>query len=397
MAQTAPLLSAAPERAERALLPDLVRAVALIGIAVVNVQLFAFPMEAGLFGAPSAAPVDHTAHFAMAWLFAGKFYALFSLMFGASFFYQARAAERAGRRFPGEQARRLTGLGLIGLGHAIFLFSGDILVTYALLGALLYTMRDNTDKALLRNAVGFILLNLLILFALAGVLWGVEVAKPGLMVGKLAEGKAAARAAFGEGSFFDAAIYRASTYANVLPGVLVSQGASTLGYFCIGLVFARRGWMADPQAPVWSRARWIALPVGLLLALPGGFLYVEGGSALSGMTMAGLALLFLAAPLQALGYAGWLAAAARTTGPIVRFFARAGQASLSAYLLQSVILGFVYSNWGLGLYEGLTAAPLIASGAAAGLASIVFASLWMARFERGPVEMAFRAWTYRAS
>lgn len=397
MSDTSPVQAKLPAASERAVLPDLVRAVALIGIAIVNVQIFAYPMEISLFGEASAAPADSAAHFAMAWLFAGKFYALFSLMFGASFFFQSRAAERAGRAFPAEQTRRLIGLGLIGLAHALFLFSGDILVTYALLGGLLFTLRGSETKGLVRNAIGFIALNILIILGLAGLFWGLELAKPDLMLSKLADGKEAARAAFAEGGFIDAFIYRASTYAGVLPGVLVSQGASTLGYFCLGLVFAREGWIADPDAKVWRRARTMFLPIGLLIGLPGAWLYMEGGSTLSGLTMLGLALIFIAAPLQALGYAGWLAAASRQPGPIVRFLARAGQASLTAYLLQSVVMSFIFSNWGLGLYEGMTAAPAIATGAATGVASIIFASLWMARFSRGPVEMLFRAWTYRSS
>lgn len=385
-----------PVASERALLPDLVRAVALVGIAIVNVQIFAYPMEITLFGEASATPIDHTAHFAMAWLFAGKFYALFSLMFGASFFFQAEAAERAGRAFPAEQARRLVGLGLIGLLHALFLFSGDILVTYALLGALLFTLRNSETKGLVRNAIGFIALNILIILGMAGLFWSLELVKPDLMLSKLADGKEAARAAFAEGGFFDAFVYRATTYAGVLPGVLISQGASTLGYFCLGLVFARKGWITDPDARIWQRARTVFLPIGLVVGLPGAWLYVEGGSSLSGLTMAGVALMFLAAPLQALGYAGWLANIARRPSAIVRFLARAGQASLTAYLLQSVIMSFIFSNWGLGLYEGMTAAPAIAAGAASGMASIIFASLWMSRFSRGPIEMLFRAWTYRS-
>lgn len=378
-------------------MPDLVRAFALIGIAVVNVQIFSYPLEEGFTGAASAGSLDKGAYFAVAWLFLAKFYALFSLMFGASLSYQESAAERHGRAFGREQMRRLTGLGTIGLAHAIFLFSGDILVTYALLGALLLTMRGFSPKTLIRAGIGFIALNTVILAVAGGLLSLVEMAKPGLMATELATAGEAARAAFGAGTFLDAAQHRAMNYAGVLFGVLVSQGASTFGYFCMGLAFARLGWIADPDARIWSLARRYLLPLGLLTGLPGAWLYVTSDLVVSGQLLFGMVLLFIGAPLLALGYAGLLALVARRAGAIVRFLARAGRASLSAYLLQSLLLSFLFHNWGLGLYASLPAAPVIAIGAAAGLASIVCASLWMKRFGRGPVEILFRAWTYRSA
>lgn len=384
----------AGQPAERALLPDLVRAVALIGIAVVNVQLFAWPLETGLYSDATASPPDRTAHFTVAWLAQAKFYALFSLMFGASLFYQEAAAARSGREFGPEQLRRLTGLGVIGLIHAIFLFSGDILVTYALLGALLLAVRGQSNRRLTILAVGFIAANILVLLAFAGMFAALDTFKPGFLNAKMATAGKEALAAFGTGGFLEAALYRLEHYSEVLPGILFGQGISTFGYFCIGLALARDGSIADPAAPVWSRARRWFLPAGLVLALPGAWLFIQGETAASPVVMLGLALIFLAAPLQALGYAGWLAAAAARPRALTRFVARAGQASLSAYLLQSVLMSFVFLDFGLGLYAHLTALPLTLIGLSAGFASIVFTSLWMARFTRGPVEMVFRAWTY---
>lgn len=110
--------------------------------------------------------------------------------------------------------------------------------------------------------------------------------------------------------------------------------------------------------------------------------------------MLAVAILFLAAPLQALGYAGLLAGLARRPGVLVRFLSRAGQASLTAYLLQSLIMTTVFSGWGFGLYGQLPAAQVILVGAGTALFTIVTTAIWMSLFKRGPVESAFRAWTY---
>jgi len=378
----------------REILPDLVRAVALMGIAVVNSMVFAYPLEAGPYGEPSEGALNAASAGGVFWLAAGKFYALFSLMFGASVFYQQAAAERAGADFNRRQTRRLIGLGVLGLIHYVFFFLGDILVTYAVLGALLLTMLGKPQASLIRWGLILIAIQVLILLALAGMFAGLEAVKPGFLGTKMLKSVEETLVVMGSGNFLEQAAFRALSYSEVLPGVLMSQGIATFGYFCIGLAFARSGWIADPTAQIWSRARLVCLPLGLLIGGVGAWFVMEAESGYGGMALFGMAILFLAAPGQALGYAGLLAALAQKPGAIVRFISKAGQASLTAYLLQSVIMTVVFSGWGLGLYGQLPAAQVIAIGAATALVSILFAATWMSLFKRGPVEIAFRAWTY---
>ncbi|MEO0816963.1 MAG: DUF418 domain-containing protein [Pseudomonadota bacterium] len=380
--------------AQRQILPDLVRAVALMGIAVVNSTVFAYPMETGLFGAPSSGAVNLGSAYGMYWLAAGKFYALFSLMFGVSLFYQMGAADRADANFSRRQTRRLIGLGLIGLIHYTFFFLGDILVTYALLGALLLTQINASEKTLIRIGVGFILLQVLVLLAFAGLFAGIEAIKPGLMAKKMSLSLDGAVEAFSTGSFLDQALFRISSYADILPSVLMSQGVATFGYFCLGLAFARKGWISDPSAAIWSRARLIFLPIGLLVGAAGAWLVLQADNGFDAMMMLGMAVMFLAAPAQSLGYAGLLAGLAKRPGPLVTFVSKAGQASMTAYLAQSVIMTSVFSGWGFGLYSQLPAAQVIAIGAGTALFTILATATWMCFFKRGPVETLFRAWTY---
>ncbi|MEM9740562.1 MAG: DUF418 domain-containing protein [Pseudomonadota bacterium] len=378
----------------REVLPDLVRAAALMGIAVVNSTVFAYPMEQGVYGEPSVGTVNYGAAYGMFWLAAGKFYALFSLMFGASLFYQIGAADRSDADFTRRQTRRLVGLGIIGLVHYILFFLGDILVTYALLGALLLTQIKSSDKALIRLGIGLILLQVLVLLGFSGLFAAMEAFKPGLVASKMGPSMDGAMEAFSSERFIDPAVFRISSYADLLPGVLLSQGIATFGYFCLGLAFARKGWISDPSAAIWARSRSVFLPLGLILGGIGAWLVTQAQSGFDGMAMLGLAVLFLAAPGQSLGYAGLLAALAKNPGPIVSFISKAGSASLTAYLLQSVIMATVFSGWGLGFYGQLPAAQVIGVGVATGLATILATALWMSVFKRGPVETVFRAWTY---
>lgn len=378
----------------RQVMPDLVRAFALLGIAVVNSVAFAYPFELGTFAAQNPGPTDQAATFGLYWLAGGKFYALFSMMFGASLLYQHEAAERAGARFSRRQTRRLVALAALGLVHYAFLFEGDILVAYALLGALLLTQLQTSQRGLLLIGACLILLQVAILALFGAAFLGLEAFKPGFLSAKLLAAADDASAAFTSPDFLDDVRHRLAGYGSLLPGVLMSQGIATFGYFCIGLALARQGAIAAPSDRIWRRARLLFLSVGLSVGALGAWVFSGAQSAADGRAMLGLAILFLAAPFQSLGYAGWLAVLAERPGRFIRFMSRAGQASLSAYLLQSVFLATVFSGWGFGLYAALSPSLVITTGALAGLASIFLTATWMTVFQRGPVETAFRAWTY---
>ncbi len=137
------------------------------------------------------------------------------------------------------------------------------------------------------------------------------------------------------------------------------------------------------------------LPAGLIFSTIGGWIINASPSALSAATIFGTAILMAASPLLAVGYAGLIAKASTgTPGPIRRFIARAGSASLSAYLLQSLILSFVFCGYGLGLHSQLSAAQAIGVGALVGITSLIFTGTWRSFFSRGPMEVLLRKLTY---
>lgn len=82
-------------------------------------------------------------------LFRGKFYTLFSLLFGIGFAIQLIRASSAGRSFTLHFNRRLFFLLLIGIVHLWGIWYGDILVLYALCGFLLILFKDMPSRGLL--------------------------------------------------------------------------------------------------------------------------------------------------------------------------------------------------------------------------------------------------------
>lgn len=109
-------------------LPDLVRAFALFGIAVVNVDYFAHATAGGVIAAGWNTPADRLVWWIVASIFLLKSYSLFALMFGFGFEQQRNAAAAEGVGLAGRYGRRMTGLLVLGLLNVSCLFVGDILV-----------------------------------------------------------------------------------------------------------------------------------------------------------------------------------------------------------------------------------------------------------------------------
>ena len=377
---------------------DLVRAVALFGIALVNVAYFAFPGEITYFHGGLDGPVDGAAAFAIDALFLFKSYTLFSIVFGVGLALQMASAERRGAAFGPRHFRRTLGLLLLGLLHVTIAFVGDILIVYALIGALLFLFRNLSARALLRWGAGFLCLQLLVAALFAGATTMGETFDPAGMAAtsrRLGERMDAAATIYANGGFVEIAAQRWRDWTGYALFVVPLQGPGVLAFFLFGLAGVRSGTALDPAAALWRRARWPLLPVGLVVSLIGAWRIHVSADPLSGAGLTGTVLILLGAPFSSLGYLGLLAK--WTTGPMTpakRFLARAGTASLSAYLLQSLILSLVFCGYGLGLYGRVGAAGCVAIGAAAGAASLVALGLWRTRFARGPAEALLRRWTY---
>lgn len=133
-------LAEAPERIELAPLPanqriealDAVRGFALIGICLMNIEFFNRSLAALGQGMPAGLTgINWLASYFVAYFVAGKFWTIFSLLFGMGFAVMLTRAERAGRGFLKPYLRRIAALAVFGALHHVFLFAGDILFSYA--------------------------------------------------------------------------------------------------------------------------------------------------------------------------------------------------------------------------------------------------------------------------
>jgi uncharacterized protein len=369
-------------RSDRIAEIDALRGFALLGILVANIVYFASGYPAHLAADPTyASRLDSATMWLTAFLIDTKFYLLFSFLFGYSFTLQIDSAARADARFTPRFLRRLGALFVLGVLHAVLLFHGDILTTYALLGLILLALRKVSTTAALVSA-----LMLTVAVAVIVLLVGNPVAADSAAT--LIEG-ARTTDAFrgGPGSVV-------AEHLRLVPAQLVSnagQAALALSAFLVGLAAGRHRVLSDLDRYVHllRRIQWFGYPVGLAGAL----VFASGGGTRNAGT---LAVGLLTAPLLAAAYgASTLQLVHSRTGTrLARSFAAAGRMALTNYIGQSVICVLVFTGCGFGL-AGRIAPPLVILIAFAIFGSqLVTSTWWMSRHRYGPLEWILRFVTY---
>ena len=394
--------SAPVDPGERSHLLDGLRGLALLGILIVNmVGFIGFGMndEAGRAAALGAA-LDDVAELTIEWLMTGKFYSIFSLLFGIGFALQIERLEQRGEGVA-RYLRRLAVMLAIGLAHMLLLWFGDIVALYALMGFVLLLFRRTSDRALI---------------AWAGALWlvpvawsalihlgGIDLAKPlyGL-------GMRTLTAAGIDVSIGPLAYYRDTGFAAQLaarPGeaffrlgdlVYQMRFAKVLAMFLIGLWVGRRAIYADPAAHrvLLRRVATIGLGAGLPLSFARAALDMAGPDT-PPVRLAVEALYCLSTPTLALGYAAGIALLwANGRRWLVEWAAPAGRMALTNYLMQTVLQSLVFYGWGLALIGRFGLAFVFPFASAIFAFQLAYSRWWLARFRFGPVEWLWRSLTY---
>ncbi|MCC6425321.1 MAG: DUF418 domain-containing protein [Phycisphaerales bacterium] len=162
--EAAPKIAVGPAR-QRIDAIDACRGLALLGIFMVNIAFFSGPMGEVIVGEPPDAALgigERAAWYITGIFFTGKFYPLFSMLFGAGLILQMERVEKAGGRFVPLYLRRLGFLLVVGLLHATLLWYGDILFIYGIAGLALLLMRRLGPRTMLIVAAGFFLFTMLL-------------------------------------------------------------------------------------------------------------------------------------------------------------------------------------------------------------------------------------------
>ena len=388
---------------ERITVVDVLRAVALFGIVIAHSE-FEFlvgPTPPSGFGLVH--PSDPVVTKLVEIFASGKFFEIFSFLFGLSFAIQLENAARKGRAFAGRFAWRLVVLLLIGFVHQT-VFTGDILMIYALLGMLLIPMRHLGNRTLLVVA-GLLVLNI------PGVLLYTAALQAPPPTPEQQQAGAEAGRQFAELAQRQWLIKRDGTFAELVrlnvietPSmkVMFQIGTGrlwiTFGCFLLGMYAGRIQLFRDTEQNR-SRMRRLLWMGGGAAAIASALSFVFPASMGPPSEPSQVFAVFNGA-VQWVSLAAFYVAAATLwywrapTRGLLPGLASTGRMGLTTYLMQTVFGLVVFYGVGFGLMGSLGATVATALGISFFGAQVLMARAWMGRFSMGPVEWLWRSLTH---
>ncbi|MEU9608897.1 DUF418 domain-containing protein [Streptomyces sp. NPDC048057] len=385
--------AAAGDAAGRLAAVDVLRGFALFGILVVNIGFLASAYHGSGAEQPGAGgPLDTAVSALTSVFFEAKFFLLFSFLFGYSFTLQLASAERRGARFAPRFLRRLLGLFVLGGLHAVLLFPGDILTTYAVLGLVLLAVHRIRPRVAVWIGV-----TLLVVTSVGYLLLAAAAAAAG--TGGVDETAAAADAARATEALRGDAASVIGAHLDQLPSVafllVFFQAPSALAAFLLGLAAGRHGVigrLAD-LTPLLRRLQWTGFTVGLAGAVA--YAYVSTTSTKDAGQLLALGIDVMTAPLLSAAYAATVlrAATGRHAERLAAVLAPAGRMALSVYLSQSLFCALLFTGYGAALSGRVPPSGVAAIALALFAAQVMASRWWLRRHPYGPVEWILRAWT----
>ncbi len=368
---------------------DLMRGFALLGIFIANMLFFHTPF---IYIDPYTWFTTASDQQTFKWitiLVQGSFYPIFAMMFGYGINMQYEKAMERGVSFAPMQARRLSLMLLFGLIHALLIWAGDILVSYAVMGFLLILFVRVPAKWLIPIAAVLYIVPMGGLVLLIGLLEKIDPTANGGFV-DLHQIELSI-SAYAHGSFGEIFMQRFNDWlmigvANglllgffmVLPLIIV--GAALSKWKVIERAGAMKGRLAVIGVVMTGLGIWVkSLP---FIQAPSGsnqLLQETFGGVILAAGYVSLLLLVTQIPLFR-----------KVFGPV----AKAGRMSFTTYIMQSIIATLIFYAYGFGLYGkvDLLTGTWIAIGVF--VIQVIFAELWLSKFRMGPLEWVWRKGTY---
>lgn len=384
------------QKKERILAIDALRGFAVMGIILLhNIEHFnfySFPESSS----PVLAHLDETLWDMLFFLFSGKAYAIFALLFGFTFYLQSCSAAKRGEDFKGRYMWRLVLLLGFGFVNSLF-FPGEILVLYAILGFILVPVRHWKNRSLL--ILSFILM-----------LQPVEWIK--VVCGWLSPDYAPRQMIFSLGDVYPQ-LGGDSWWEMVKMNFTIGQLASlnwawcygrvfqTCALFVLGLWIGRMGYFDSSSETDLGRSRnfgtyvlCFSLPLAVAFYFVKAFVFALVSQplmldSLKTILNSWYNFCFMLTMVSAFLLLYWMG-----KGKIQKILVPYGRMSLTDYIMQSVIGSFLYFGYGLALHQycGTTVSLLV--GIVFFLLQLAFAHWWFRHFKRGPLETLWHKLTW---
>jgi uncharacterized protein len=363
--------------------PDVLRGFALLGILVVNIQFMALNSDQGARGEWTQGFANGSATFLIAALFAGKFYLLFSFLFGYSSNYVIRN-DKSNRARWVKRCFVLIGLGAL---HFTFLWHGDIIFLYGFFGLLLtffFFRADRTLKIWSRIVFSISTFFIVLIGALAFIAENVLDEDLGSnTVSRLDE-------ILVNGTFLDSIPARLEVWALSISLGIFLQGGLAFAAFLLGIRLARSNFLSTPidkdaNSRLMKKGLVLGLPIQIIAAVT--LLQNEQAAQPSeSIYLIALFVSFVTAPLLSIFYVGIIRKLVQEKPHLVLWMMPAGKMSLTVYISQSVVTSLIFGPWGLGLFQDLQTWQVFLLAFAVWLFLSYLAAEWLKRFNQGPLE-----------
>lgn len=388
-------LDSKKESNQRIQLVDALRGFALLGIVLIHfVEHFELFREPSINFYFSAETNKNVFDFVFA-LISGKAYSIFALMFGFSFFIQLHNRELKGDDFRFIFARRLIILFIFGIIHS-FIYRGDILHIYALLGLFLIPFYKVSNKYLLVLAFLFVVQIPLIYHLIQTVInedysyvrdWGGNFFAHGNEV-------------YATGSFLDV------LKVNLWEGRYIvwswtyytGRFVQLFGLFLIGLYLGKVGFFKNPLKFKTAIIKWIIACIFIVIALnylKSRFVVFDFSGTQKMLindllkSYLNLAFTFIIVGLFTLSIL-YL-----KVSYIINSLAVYGRMSLTNYVTQAVFGVILFYGFGFGMYNYLGAAWSLLAGISFFILQVRFSKYWLNNHYYGPLEWLWRALTFK--
>lgn len=381
---------------------DVLRGVAILGIFIVNLQIFAKPMAVYMNPANygSLEGIDGLAWLLMHIFFDAKFITLFSLLFGAGLVVAGRRAKEAERSAWARHLRRSLILLVVGLAHGYLLWSGDILAFYALCGFLVFALRRAGPKTqFIVGTLVFLVVPLIYSAAQVSLEYMPE-EELAAMKSDWApppETMAAEVAAFQGGWDEQQPLRLRETFSMHTEALLFYMLWRVSGVMLMGMALLQWGVLNGQRRPrfyAWQVG--ICLPLGLALVAYGANYNWTNDFSFETTFFGGSLYNYFGSLLMALGYIGIVGLIVTTQVlPALRArLAAVGRLALTCYLGQTLIATTLFYGHGVGLFGQVSRTGLWGVFLAVTILQLLLAPIWLKHFRQGPLEYLLRAGVY---
>lgn len=368
---------------QRDIAPDVLRGFALLGILVVNIQFMGLSSDQGARGEWTQGFANGSATFLIAALFAGKFYLLFSFLFGYSSNYVIRNDKSNRSRW----LKRCLVLIALGAIHFTFLWHGDILFVYGLFGLLLTFFFFRTDRTLKIWSRIIFSISTISIVLIGTLTFIVEYV---LNEDFQMSTESGLDVILRNGTFLEAIPARLEVWLLSTSLGVFLQGGFAFAAFLLGVRLARSNFLSSP---IDKSANSRLMKKGLVLGLPIQVIAAtillrneQSAEPYESIYLISLFASFVAAPLLSMFYLGLIRKLVEEQPHLVSWMKPAGKMSLTIYILQSVITSFIFGPWSLGLFQDLQTWQVFLLAIAIWLLLCYLATQWLKRFSQGPLE-----------